>query len=504
MRGARMLARHPLAWLLLGSVVLLSGCSKPEVSGTVVPSESERSVLSWKRVELRLVRGTLKDDLATLAAKHRDDAAGVARMQVLADAKNEREKRAGEKADVGAAGDAPEAVRACLASAEAGIAAAKRDHGSAVRELAPRIMAVGVTATSPDAVVEQLRASVQAKIANEARRLRDEYLSTQLVQQSGTVLAAGTSLDRLCWSVHNRDDVAARFRGLTVLYNGRELPRSLAGQLWRLPPPDKALAMPGMRGVNNDLLMPGEQYEACFYASHQSVPVEVLHRYGLSTENPNRNGNWRVRWDNIELVDPTAVNGRVDLAAARAAADPLAEAFPERLHQFEAQLEEHRLIAALRTSTTARSVTQAEAALLGCHQAIERSKAARNLERVIQALDEGRVDDLAVQARVQPLLQKSLRDIARVAKWVSEAKVLVEDATIARQERDVGTTFKFADLEPGQYTLLVKPTVEGTPAKVWMIALDVQGPLTQDLVADSASDASFDKMIESVLLGANG
>ena len=486
--------------LILGLVACLGGCAKPEVSGNVLPAEAERTGLPWLRVEVRLLRGALMDELATRAAKHREEAASEVIARVLADAKSVQTARGDAPARAGDANDPATSVRACLADAEAAVVNAKGNQRTALRDLMPRLAAAGVTATQPDAVIDQLQRAAKAKVASEARRLRDEYLSTQLVQQSGTVLAAGTRLDRLCWNAHNKNDVAVRFRGLTVLFNERELPRVIAEQLWRLPPPDKPLAMPGARGVNKDLLMPGEHYEACFYASRRSISVDVLHRFGLSTENPNRNGDWRVRWENIELVDPAAASGRVDLIAARAA-DPIADAFPDRLRQFESQLDERQLIGALQGSSSARALAQAEGALVACHRAIETDKVARELERVIRAIEEGRSDDRAVQARVQPILQKTLREPARIAKWVTEAKAFLEQATVARQQQDFGAAYHFEDLEPGRYTLLASPALETPQPKVWLIALEVQGPLTQDLVAAAARDIPFQQTLENVLLG---
>ena len=71
----------------------LSACAKPDISGSVLPSEAERSGLPWARVDLRLVRGTLEEQLAPLAAAHRAEVEAEAIKRVLESAKGERAKR---------------------------------------------------------------------------------------------------------------------------------------------------------------------------------------------------------------------------------------------------------------------------------------------------------------------------------------------------------------------------------------------------------------------------
>lgn len=500
-------ARRRALALLLTSVILVGGCGKPAVSGNLLPTESERSGLPWLRVDVRLIRGTLSDLLSPLAAKHREDAESEARTQVLEAARSARSATAdaAQRAQAALTGTQsavdPRVLRACLPAAEARLAAAKRGHRDALSDLAPRIAAAGVTASQPAQVIAQLRAAIQVKVDGESRRLRDEYLSRELVQQSGTVLAAGSRMDRLCWSVQNKRDVAARFRGLTVMYNGRELPAAVAAQLWRLPPREKALRIPSSRGVDNDLLPPGVHYEACFYASNAAIPVDVLNRYGLSTENPNRNGDWRIRWDDIELVGEAMARSSNGSANGQRAADPLLTVFADQLRRFEAQLEERTLIEAVQSSPSASAVAQAEAALLTCHRAREKEKALRDVDRLIQAIESGKSDDVSIRARVRPLAQQLLRDPKRIATWITEARALLDSRTAARQEQELGAAYRFADVEPGQYTLLATSAIETTRPKVWLIPLEVKGPVAQDLVAATAQDVALRQTLENVLLG---
>lgn len=178
--------------------------------------------------------------------------------------------------------------------------------------------------------------------------------------------------------------------------------------------------------------------------------------------------------------------------------------FANELRQFEAHTEEERLIDALSGSSSSRAVKQAESALVACHRAIEKERAAQQVEHVVRAIEAGKDDDFAVQARVRPILQQVLRDPARLSSWITEVDALLESRTVAQQEQELGQAYRFADVEPGQYTLLAKSAIETMRPKVWLIPLQVNGQVAQDLVAATARDVPLRKTLENVLLGENG
>jgi hypothetical protein len=505
-----------MSWRVVIALVValgLAGCGKPEVTGSVLPSEAERSGVPWLRVEVRLIRGALMDQLPQLAAQRRNEAMAVAQQRVLESAKAERDARAdalhrARAAFVTNAGDgngSPEtdAGSGCLPQAEARLAAAKRDYRDSLTALLPRIAAVGVAADSPERALKQLRAAVQAKRESEARRSRDDYLRAQIVQQSGTVLTTGSKLDRLCWKVQNKRDVGVRFRGLTVLYNGRPLPDAVAQQLWRLPAKQRPLRIPNSLGADNDVLLPGAAFEACFYSRGTALAVDLLRAHGLSATTPTRSGEWRVQWDDIDLVGTPAAAGGGQVAPPRRQPEavPLVSVFTDRLGQLDAESEESRLIAAITDSDSTRAVSQAELTLVACHRVIAAMKAYDDVERAVQAIERGDTTELAVAVRLRPVLQQLVREPNQLAKWLAEADAFVESQTVARQEQELGQVYRFVDVEPGQYTLLAKSVLEATKPKLWLIPLGVDGPVAQDLVASAARDMGLRKALENVLLG---
>jgi len=489
--------------LVLGACVAV-GCDQSDVGGRVLPKQAQQTGLPWKRVELRLLRGNLIDELPRLAAERRQVVVAEAQRRVLEAAKAER----GPKADAfqraratlgGDAGSVPEeqagSLHARLAAAEARLVAARAEYDEMLLDLAPRLAAVGITRDTPARMLAQLRDVVQRQIANEARRLRDEYLSTQLVQQSGTVLAVGVGMDRLCWRAENKRDVALRFRGPIVLYNGRPLPESVADGIWSLPAKDTPLRIPNSRGVDGDLLLPGANFEACFYARGAALPLEALEPYGLASNGPTRVGEWHVQWQDITLVG--------DAGDRSSGESGLSEGmvFADRLRQFEAASEEGRLLRTLGNSTSGRTVKEAEAALLAIHQTIERQKAAQDVERVVQAIEAGKGGTFDVQVRMLPVVQQILHDPEWLEKWFGEAESFIDGRTVGRQEQNLGATYQFANLQPGRYTLLAKSTSDTAKPKLWVIPLEVTGHVARDLDADTAREMTLRKAYEDVFVG---
>jgi hypothetical protein len=173
------------------------------------------------------------------------------------------------------------------------------------------------------------------------------------------------------------------------------------------------------------------------------------------------------------------------------------------LRQFTAQLEETALINALETSAGAGGIARARSALLACHRAIEKDKSARELERVIRAIETGRTDDMSVQVRLRPIVQRGLRDPARVAKWIVDARAALDAVTVARQEQELGTAYHFDDVEPGRYTLVATSAIETERPKLWLIPLDVSGSVAQDLVGSGALDIPLRQALENALLRAS-
>ena len=480
----------------------LAGCNAPGVSGRVLPSASDQRSVPWQRVQVTLLRGKLTETLSQLATRQRQAAHLDGYRRVIASAQAERARvgpalqraREGVRAALGdlsfpgPMGAA--AARTCDFAVEARLATARYDYETWVRQLTPRLVAAGMSLGSPDVLLAQLRAVLDAKIAAEAWRLHDEYLHTNLAEHSGAVLSSDVAMDRLCWRAHNRGNVAVQFRGLTVLYDNAALPYEDAARIWALPPPGAPLHIPDTR----DILLPGAGFETCFFARHTPLPPNLVARYGFSP-NPSRSGQWHVQWHLTRLVDSTAVTGGMPDA------DPHpAVLFAERLDALVAAADETALLDALTNAEAAVALRQTETAAAACRDLLALEAQYEETERVIAAIEAGTFDEPAVDVRLQSLVQRLLREPGRLAQWIEQAGDFVSTRTVAQQEHPPGAAYAFADLEPGEYTLLAGPAPPTTGSKLWLIPLDVTGHLTQDLIAAAARDQSLQQLFETIWL----
>ncbi|MBI3782305.1 MAG: hypothetical protein HY270_02775 [Deltaproteobacteria bacterium] len=496
------------------AILWTAGCGKPGVSGVVLPTKEDKTgIPGQQRIEVRLIRGRLMNDLADLAVKMRQDSVNEALQRSLDATKAERETKAAdsqkaraalvEMSALGeAAGEGAAALRACLPVAEEHLADAKLEYRKVLTELAPRLVTLGIVTDSPQQAVSELRRALQVKIDTEARQLRDTYIRTALVQKSGTVLATGVGMDRLCWNIENKRDLGVRFRDLVVSYNGKALPNTIAQQIWGLPSKETPLRIPNVHGPS-DVLLPGNSFETCFYARGTQLPLEISEAYGFSTGGATRAGEWTLQWQEILLLrDPTASEGGSAANERRATETPLTSVFADQLRQFETAAAESKLIDALNNSDSARAVRQAEATLLACHRAIEMQMRVDEVEGVIQAIESGKKGDFAVEARVRPIMQQILRDPERLTRWIDVASTFIDNRAVARQDMALGDSFNFTDLQPGTYTLLGQFPVETDNAKIWLAVLDVEGAVTQNLTTGIVRNTPLRGLLEPIWLAA--
>lgn len=493
----------------VAGMLALAACSEPTVRGTVLPSAAERDVVPWISVDVRLVRGELTERLSQLASEYRNEAGPRAaeHARVLLEAERAaktdllRDARAAlASTDFGAGGfdalasgaDGPP-LRACLSAAESLLAARHRDYDDLLQTIAPRLAAIGVAAKTPAEAIPALRAAVQAKLAVETRRLRDQYLQSDLSQQSRTVLSPGAGMDRLCWKAQNRRGAGLQFRGIVVSLDGKALPDDVARQIWRLPPQGQKLRIPNDQAADADVLLPEAEFETCFYARGKTLPSAFAETYGLAPSSPTRGREWRVQWQDISLV----------ANASTARTDGPAKLFFRELKEAEAGLEETRLIDAITRSPAADGLAQAERALLACHRAIETEQSEREVERSLSAVREGRIDDVAAQVRLRPILRQDLHDPAIVEEWMTKARGLVNDDVVARQQVDVGHAFELAKLAAGEYTLVAESKPAGVHPKIWVLPLHVDGAVERDLEIATSRGKTLDQMLQEALaLGA--
>lgn len=499
-------ANRPFTWRLLPCVVALAtaltACGKPAVRGKVLPNAKEWTDFTWARVEVRLLRGRLIDRLSELAEKHRRGALPralerartslVVEQETLAD-EVQQARAALASMNVESTGGEATSPGGCIATTEAQLAAARRDYDELLATVAPRIAALGVVADTPQQAVPELRADVQRKISGERRRLRDEHLRAQLVQQSRTVLAPGFGMDHLCWKGQNKLDVGLQFRGATVLFKGKPLPDAVARQIWGLPRRDEALRIPQVRAADRDVLLPGTEFESCFYSRGAHLAPDVAEAYGLAALSPTRGGDWGVQWRDISLVAAPAADAAPEEAFA-------GTVLAGQLEEFRAGLEETRLLDAITRSAAAGAVAQAESTLLACHRAIESEEASREVERALRVLEEGQTDDPVAQARLRQILEQDLSAPANLADWTKKALAVLKEGMNARQMSELGQPFEFPSIAPGPYTLLAESKPVGSRDKLWILPIDVEESVERDLVISDARDGTLEKMLADFLL----
>lgn len=492
---------RPLRWACVLALAL-TACGKPAVRGRVLPSETERADLPWTRVEVRLLRGRPIERLSELAEQRRSEALRTARESagslLAAERQTLADKLAQARAGLGstaadAANEDAKSPRRCFAAAEAGLARARRDYDDLLASIAPRIAALGVAADPPQRALPALRAAAQKKVDGERRRLRDEHLQSQLAQRSRIVFAPGRGMDHVCWKGENKLDVGLQFRGAIVLFNGKPLPDAVARQVWGLPRVDEMLRIPNGRSTDRDVLLPGREFESCFYARGARLPPDVAEAYGLAAMSPTRGGDWQVQWREISLVAAQAKDG--------SPADALPGTILARqLDELRAGLEETRLIDAITRSAAAVAVTRAEASLLACHRAIESEEALREVDRALGALESGRTDDPAVQARLRPILEQVLGEPTQLTDWTRKALALVNESTAASKMSELGKPFELPAIAPGPYTLLGESKPVGSRAKLWILPIQVERSVERDLELSGARDGTLLSLVEDVLL----
>jgi hypothetical protein len=172
----------------------------------------------------------------------------------------------------------------------------------------------------------------------------------------------------------------------------------------------------------------------------------------------------------------------------------------EQLRWFAAQLEETRLIEAVGESGSAHNLKQAEAVSEACQTTVAHEAVYRELGQLIEALESGTADSPAVEARLPAAVQQQLRDPGRLAEWTRQASALVEQYTVARQAVRVGAKYGFPDLEPGSYTLLASSAAGRLDPRMWLLPIEVRGPIAFDLVADAARRITLQEALEQILL----
>jgi hypothetical protein len=180
---------------------------------------------------------------------------------------------------------------------------------------------------------------------------------------------------------------------------------------------------------------------------------------------------------------------------------PLASVFSGHLQGFESTLEEGRLLKALTDSDHSRAMRAAEAVLLLCHQAIETDIELQQVERIVHAIEQGKEDDAALEARLWPIVQELLRDPPHLLNKSDGALLLIETTTVTRQTVPVGTNYVFDDIPPGRYTLIAKSPEEVKQPKVWFIPFDIAVAERLDLPLGTLRDGTLAKLVQDILVG---
>jgi hypothetical protein len=212
-------------------------------------------------------------------------------------------------------------------AAEAALAQAEYEY-QAVLATVPPVVDIAEKVDQPFDLLMHLETAVAMHVAAETERVADEYRQKRIHQESETILAAGhleqDTLDRLCWRGINQGDSAVQLRSPQAYLNGDPVSDAWMRQVWGVPAGDQVLRIPG----SDDWLLPGGDFEACFFARHD-LPAPPAAAPGAP--HPSRAGVWRLEFRDARLGE-----------APRGPSS--AEAAAQALKSFEMRLPEARVL----------------------------------------------------------------------------------------------------------------------------------------------------------------
>lgn len=507
-RSERGFPRHLVLALC---AAFFGACAEPEVSGRILLPFASGEFKPAGNVEILLVKGNLRVVLERMADRYEKELMEKVAASTLTALEERLASGAAEldslRADLRSMRPDLEPEQ-CVAEAEETAARARTRRMALFQQLVPEMQALGVETTAPTVAVEQLSELLSKKIEEEAQRLSDEYLRTQIVVRSSALLSAGVrEPDRLCWSLTNRGRLTLRSVDVAVHYKGKKIPNELVGKYWAIPArlQDIHLTIRDSEGREIRGLPSGATYSDCFHAARAFLSPEErrsAEALGLPAGAGSRGSGWEV------VIERGVLTGAESVTVTRPGtgvpyveypARPLAEVLAPELRQVREHSVVGKLTRALTSSEEARNLEAAEQLLARCARAKTLGEQQREIKEAIEALEQGRATAPAARRAVAEFLEELKKTPEKHAHLVSTAEQKIESDLVTFQRSAADGTFSFAGVEKGTYTLVATSKTKQGGSLSWIVPVEVTGKVHKELGKAEAMEGTLRDVLAKIL-----
>lgn len=509
--------------LLLALCALIAGCSKSEVGGRVFLPVGPNQFKPAGLIRVEIVKGDLRKELQKLAGEFDEQIVRDVTKEILPRFHRETTERS---SDLGAVRAAlaefalPSAETQCAVAAQKMVAATRSGYTEYFDHLRAELKSLAMPSDDPASAANALQASLTAKLAKEAVRLKGDYRARRFVAKSTVTREAGSAggskgkqkagpvkgWTKLCWNVSNEGGLTVTGANLSVTYEGKKIPDELLKHFWMGFGALKNLPLHTRNSLGEEVrgLGPGGIFELCLMDRRPDMTSSDLmagEPYGLSNATNALSGTWAIEVDDITLTGAPASRIQRGVSAYwQFPSQALQQAFDQELTIYRKQQPENALLEKLTGSESVVAYRRASEALATCQQALALEQQISQQQQVTTTLEK--------QAQVPPNIRQLLQDEIDKAKQVRKPEILPKAIRLIGQQRVAATetspegTFVLSVPSAGPYTLLASnKTPQGAPV-TWLAVVAVdKGRLEQDLSAKVMLEGDFDTVIQQIVFG---
>lgn len=477
---------------------------KPRIDGTVTLLSSAGKVLPQPGVNVTLLSGDVRRMFAKI---YRTTPEAKARRALIASLEGtRREKKAAyERASAALAplalptpgSDAPR----CESAVESRMVEADAEHLAHIRSFKEQLDQLGVSITSVETTLRELREKARQEKERELRSLVEEYQHRHLELQTSVLYdGRGPAWDRLCWRIANDGHLNVASALLSVTYNGHRLPIETARLLWKIGADKLDLDFESRDPNGNTVygLEAGGTARGCFFATDRSNLTEhreLLESQGLGDILSPRSGEWRFVLEAISVTRTPRVEttDRNTSASYRFfAPQPLEDVFAPELSARLPTFRARALLDEFDRSPTGVAWERARQASLACRTVVEMKAELGHLDQKLAGLHDWAEVDPVLEGRVGVVLE----EMGGAEQDPTDAEETLQH--IIAENRKAETTtgrdgkFEFADLKPGIYTVLARNQAQSLG---WIEVVPVTQPTVVELRRENASQGSPAKVL---------
>jgi hypothetical protein len=483
---------------VLGCLAGLVGCGGTDLTGRVLINTGGTEVSPVLGVEVRLVRGNLEGLVEQARTDQQQSLEGEATKILLKRTQEERGLKTAALVPLLAATAKRGPGGADCARAGAALAEIERQYAALFAQQRADLAALGVTATEPTAVLEELEAAVSTALAARTRELIADYVRNHVTMTSRVDLALYSEGDRLCASLANRGPLRLVSLDLYITYEGTRLPARVAEAFWRSATGSFRLSFESRneRGEVVNGLDRGATFETCFYAVRAAARPDTdpaWAQYGLTRLSSSRSGRWQVGWENLVLTDADRVRSTLPGGTEPFwyfPVRPPEEIFTADLGRVRAEHPAQVLRDRLTSSAAAAQLSAAREYARGCREAAQLQTDIEALDKLMDALRGRSLDDRARQ-HLAPVLAELATGAEGDAKRLAGIDEALASQSVGSRKTDATGAFAFEGLAEGAYTLIGTYAPGADTKMLWVVPLTVDGSLHQDLSNDCQAVAAL-------------